>query len=201
MRHQREYHLSCTHPGCLERSRHLTTYESDWKCPRHQKPHERLSTTNLSTTAEWELREWWSQVGFDQVRMGSRWHRDGDVKSSFEAPHSPGFHAEGDDFPPGTRLIVTTHVILPEAAPTLAEALATMTREWSEKELRVHYSSREMWQDVFDGATRMVSEETPDPDELRVVVGKLRAYAKDKLAAPDRRLSAPLIADALEARF
>lgn len=110
----REYPLmfKCKHEGCKEHvtyryasrrdlaeSFELKCYGRDgWLCTRHAKPSEVLSTENLETVCELQSR---------QEPYGRYFNSAGFV-------HGPGFKIWADDFPVGTKLIVTARVILPE---------------------------------------------------------------------------------------
>ena len=102
----------CGHEGCTERFTYryptrrdlVSSYEvknySDgrWRCIRHARPDEVLSATNLATTHE---------LVNEQKSYGRFFGNFGSVSG-------PGFKAFANDFPAGTKIIVTTQVVLPE---------------------------------------------------------------------------------------
>jgi hypothetical protein len=82
-----------------------------WRCSRHRNPERVLSPDNLERTA---------------VCISGKSKRYPDLDSRFwETPEydgcgvidGPGFKAFANDFPPGTRLIVTARIELPEENP------------------------------------------------------------------------------------
>lgn len=76
-----------------------------WMCSRHDKPHEVLSVHNVEC------------VGMhvcEQKDYGRFWQdEEGRTGSGFN--YGPGFKAWAKDFPPGTKLIVTARIELPES--------------------------------------------------------------------------------------
>jgi len=102
----------CGHAGCAERFTYryptrrdlVSSFEvknySDgrWRCVRHTRPDEVLSATNRETVAE---------LVVEQRPHGKYFGSQG-------ATFGPGFKAFADDFPVGTKIIVTTQVVLPE---------------------------------------------------------------------------------------
>ncbi len=112
---RREWPLrfQCAHPGCTESVTYRYTTRRDlessfemknyrggkWKCTRHSMPDEVLGTENLET--RWESVSAASEHG--RVYFGH---------SGFVC--GPGFKAWADDFPPGTRLIVTARIEMPD---------------------------------------------------------------------------------------
>lgn len=104
----------CAHPGCTETSRYsyetrrdmVTSFESkrEYRCFRHTRPNEILSTDRLET-----------QV----VMISKKSDGCGDVLfwngNGFQS--GPGFKAWAEDFPEGTRLIVTAKIELPPERP------------------------------------------------------------------------------------
>lgn len=110
---RREYttYLICAEPGCGERTISVADTRRErqqddaryarnpWRCWRHRKPDEVLSATNTDSTT----------VLVAQERgAGITW-----AGASSGYVHGPGFQAEADDFPPGTRLIITARIELP----------------------------------------------------------------------------------------
>jgi hypothetical protein len=103
--------LQCAEPGCRERSfteadtlreeREVRARyaKNPYRCYRHDQPDEVLSLTNTETTAT---------LTVEQKSSGRYWGNCG-------IEHGPGFRAIAKDFPPGTKLIVTARIELPES--------------------------------------------------------------------------------------
>lgn len=103
--------LACHHPGCQEYR--LAQYDNrreyndgearrnTWMCLRHSSPEKWLTRDRLSITTERVV-----QIAGKAPRL--YW----DGHSGFTS--GDGYMAEADDFPPGTKLIVTAQIILPE---------------------------------------------------------------------------------------
>lgn len=129
---------TCTHSGCTERSfveytarRDLENVSPTWKCHRHDKPNEVLSTSNPETTAALTLHPSYidSYRPEDPPKLiGYFWGPEG----AEEGNH--GIVAIAKDFPPGTRLTVTARVELPntqkpqDTAQRVAELKADLSR-------------------------------------------------------------------------
>lgn len=117
----------CAHEGCpmralyeftsrREQSEHYRRQqEHPWRCTRHRAPEEVLSAENAERTQ--------TLVSYEtDFGMGRRAHRFWATPENAEAKksgngicHGPGFKALAEDFPPGTRIIITARVELPEA--------------------------------------------------------------------------------------
>lgn len=105
--------LTCAEPSCRESSiceaiglqeyqEARARYGRDpWRCSRHRRPDEVLSLDNPERRGEIVVRT--TRYGFPSWSTGSR------------VVDGPGFKAFSDDFPLGTRLIVTAHIELPES--------------------------------------------------------------------------------------
>ena len=125
---RREYLLTfrCKHEGCTERTTYRydtqrdlreswarKTYETKgWLCVRHNAPNEVLSIDNPETTFE----------------VTSRQTEHGCYFGSHGFMHGPGFKMFANDFPAGTKLVVTARVELPAAAE-IARAAASIGKE------------------------------------------------------------------------
>lgn len=104
--------LRCAEPGCRESSiceaigrdeyaeARARYGRNPWRCSRHRKPDEVLSVENLERQTVVEL---------TIKSFGHSW----DIGTTCAT--GPGFKAFADDFPPGTRLIITAHIELPDA--------------------------------------------------------------------------------------
>ena len=102
----------CVHQGCTEIGR--WTYETkrdlersyenkhEFRCTRHSKPEEVLSVENAATE-------------FVMVSKKSEGCGDNLYWNGGGFQHGPGFKAWANDFPEGTRLIVTARIELPNA--------------------------------------------------------------------------------------
>jgi len=105
--------LRCKHDGCLATGR----YEYDtrkeyargfashreWRCLRHIRPASVLSADNRVCTTE---------LVAEQREHGVFFAGAGVLNSGFVS--GPGFMAWSADFPPGTRVVITATVTLPE---------------------------------------------------------------------------------------
>jgi hypothetical protein len=119
---RREYTIryACAVTGCSENYRTVAdtrALERDirdryakhpWRCTRHTYPDEVLSTSNSTRTT---------------VLTAERSKRYPDLSDLFWSEgsgfqHGPGFKAYAKDFPPGTKLIVTARIELPEDGDT-----------------------------------------------------------------------------------
>lgn len=103
---------TCGHKGCAERFTYRYPTRSDllssfevknysdgrWRCARHSKLDEVLSPSNPTTTHE---------LVNEQKPYGKFWGSSGFI-------YGPGFRAFAEDFPAGTKIIVTTQVVLQE---------------------------------------------------------------------------------------
>ncbi|MGV1682881.1 hypothetical protein [Sphingopyxis sp. NJF-3] len=110
---RREWSLQfpCAHGGCTERAHwryqtrrdlmesfELKNYSNGrWRCIRHSNPEQVLSPSNLATRAEVT-----SELKYGKHFFGS-----------FGLVSGLGFKAFADDFPAGTKLIVTAEIVLP----------------------------------------------------------------------------------------
>ena len=111
---RRDYPLrfGCAHPGCaetvtfrystrrdLQSSFELKNYYGGrWRCTRHRNPGHVLSGENLATKATLECRE---------EPYGKFFGNSGLISG-------PGFLAYAKDFPPGTKLIISARIELPD---------------------------------------------------------------------------------------
>ncbi len=114
----------CAQEGCNERqhfsyrtladqrdAQHFRKGMAPWKCSRHNRPEQVLTPDNLERTqvcvAEFgkgkyiEDKLFWTGDG-----------ADGTLTSGFT--FGPGFKAYAKDFPPGTRLVITARIEMPE---------------------------------------------------------------------------------------
>lgn len=76
-----------------------------YRCLRHTKPDQVLAESNPLRVGVLTVHE---------ESYGRFWHAEGEQMGSGSAS-GPGFRAFAKDFPPGTRLVVTARVELPEA--------------------------------------------------------------------------------------
>lgn len=116
---RREYYYSppCEHEGCRERASYVCATRREqqeamqsvkrrggWRCVRHTAPDEVLSAEN--PYRETVL------VSYEES-YGRFFRREGQEKGGSGFQHGPGFKIYADDFPAGTRLIVTARVVTP----------------------------------------------------------------------------------------
>ena len=101
----------CGHQGCNESANYRYQTKRDmmesfemknysngrWLCIRHSKPNEVLSGENLKTRSE----------VVSEIKCGKLFF------GHFGTITGQGFKAFADDFPEGTRLVVTAEIILP----------------------------------------------------------------------------------------
>lgn len=112
--------LRCAHPGCHETA--FGSYDNqreraEWlkkpyHCYRHTQPDEVLSPESPTRTTTWTVVE--NEHG--RRRIGPPGREYGGIENG------PGFKFIADDFPAGSRLVVSVQVLPPlAAAPALAE--------------------------------------------------------------------------------
>jgi hypothetical protein len=121
---RRTYARRCSHTGCPEIStieytarRDLEGVSKTWTCRHHSKPNEILSPTNRETEAVLTLHPSYInsyREGEPPRLVGHFWGPEDAEKGSHGIVSGPGFWAEAKNFPPGTRLIVTARIELPD---------------------------------------------------------------------------------------
>lgn len=108
----------CGHEGCNESANYRYQTKRDlmesfelkhysngrWRCTRHARPGEVLSASNPETCAE---------LTVEQKPYGRYFGNVGFISG-------PGFKAFAEDFPPGTKIIVSTRLVLPDPSPSPA---------------------------------------------------------------------------------
>lgn len=123
MTRRRTHRQSCTHTGCsayrdieYTARRELDTVSKTWKCRKHDKPDEYLTVDNRERAAVLELHpEYRTNMDRQQVLLGNYWGPEGEPdKAHHGIVSGPGFWADAKNFPPGTRLIITARIELPE---------------------------------------------------------------------------------------
>ena len=98
-RHEYTMNLRCAEPSCYEK------YQ--WRCTRHMRPDEVLSTDDTARESVLEVR--------DRPNLGPRWMPlGGETGGGNGFITGPGFKAFAKDFPAGARLVVTARIELPE---------------------------------------------------------------------------------------
>jgi len=116
---RREYvsRFPCAETGCTERSYYVDTTRREqqqtyanqqrkpWRCYRHSGANTLLSLDNPERVAVMTA----ERVQTDRGNVLPTLYWDGAV----DVVSAPGFKAFADDFPPGTRLIVTARIELP----------------------------------------------------------------------------------------
>lgn len=109
--------VRCTYPNCKATGHReyssLREYHADtddrekWRCVRHTEPNEVLSSEHRTRTVEMT----------SQTVSGcgaTLFWKATDQRASSGFEYGPGFKAYAEDFPAGTRLIVTATILLPE---------------------------------------------------------------------------------------
>jgi hypothetical protein len=121
---RRTHRQACTHTGCracrdieYTARRDLDTVSPTWKCRKHDKPDEYLTVSNPEQTAVLELHpKYRTDMHGQQALLGLFWGPEGEPGGAHHGIVSgPGFWADAKNFPPGTRLIVTARIELPDA--------------------------------------------------------------------------------------
>lgn len=102
----------CSQPGCGEWAhweydtrkdmREASARRYAWKCTRHSRPEEVLSSDRLEIT---------TTLIATKSGSGVYWYDGNRLGSGFSG--GPGFKAWAEDFPEGTRLTVTAHIACP----------------------------------------------------------------------------------------
>jgi len=126
MSRRRTITRTCAVTGCREASfteytarRDIADLPAEWKCYRHSKPNEVLSADNPETHTVLALHAHYTEGYYrdDPPRLiGHFWGPEDAEKGSNFIVSGPGFRAIASDYPPGTRLIITARVELPETA-------------------------------------------------------------------------------------
>lgn len=121
---RRTYARRCSTTGCPETStieytarRDLEGVSKTWTCRHHARPNETLSPTNQETHAVLALHPSYIdgyRTGEPPRLVGHFWGPEDAEKGSHGIVSGPGFWAEAKNFPPGTRLIVTARIELPD---------------------------------------------------------------------------------------
>ena len=81
-----------------------------WKCSRHNRPEQVLTPTNLERTHTC-VAEFGKNKYIEDKLFWTGDGADGTLTSGFT--FGPGFKAYAQDFPPGTRLVVTARIEMP----------------------------------------------------------------------------------------
>ncbi|MEV6696208.1 hypothetical protein AB0M68_03470 [Streptomyces sp. NPDC051453] len=121
---RRTYTRPCSTTGCRETStieytarRDIEGVSKTWTCRHHDKPNETLSLTNRETEAVLALHQNYRDgymPGDPPKLVGHFWGPEDAARGSHGIVSGPGFWAEAKRFPPGTRLIVTARIVLPD---------------------------------------------------------------------------------------
>lgn len=105
-----------------------------WKCDRHNRPERYLMPGNETTRhvlVASKVQAWRDPRRLDEpVRWldGLFWLEEGTERSGSGLEHGPGFIAHANEFPEGTRLVVTAQIEMPALDPE-AERLAPEDRK------------------------------------------------------------------------
>ena len=120
--------ITCADPGCQETATRRHEFRRDydagvrdqrerpWKCSRHDDPDAYLRPGNESTSVTLVASRVPFSVGPPGFLTGLSWLPEGQQRSGSGRESGPGFIACADEFPEGTRLIVTTQVLPPKVA-------------------------------------------------------------------------------------
>lgn len=123
MPRRRMHRRHCTTTGCRAYSdteygtqTELRSIPTTWTCKEHGEPDKYLTPANRETTAVLTLHPSYidGYMPTDPPKLvGYFWGPEDAEKGSHGIVSGPGFWAEAKEFPPGTRLIVTTRIELP----------------------------------------------------------------------------------------
>lgn len=113
--------VRCAETGCSE----VANYEYDtrreqdagdrwraehpWRCTRHANPDKTLRPDNTERTTVLVASKVRSHRG-DGFLSGLFWLEEGIGRHGSGFEHGPGFNAHADDFPEGTRLVITARI-------------------------------------------------------------------------------------------
>lgn len=128
---RREYTIrfKCAEEGCTEWYHSVASTRRDetetrawyakrpWRCVRHTKPDEVLTPDNLERSAvlvAGRVRQSPTRRDPAPGYIDGLYWLEGDATSGGGFTFGPGFKAYAGDFPPGTRLIVTARIEVPE---------------------------------------------------------------------------------------
>lgn len=125
MKNKHNRSIKCSHEGCKEFGyftfdsyKELSNHYSrvkEWKCIRHTNPDSVLSIVNLSTSETLITKELLSSSSDNS--LGLFWQKEinsGTNKCESGFQHGNGYKAYANDFPEGTKLIITAKIILPK---------------------------------------------------------------------------------------
>lgn len=125
MPRERMTELPCAEDGCPKSAGYTYTSQREyhqiwarqkthpWKCTRHNRPEQVLRPDNPTTE---------TVLVASRVRSGGRdpdllpglfWLPEGAERGGSGLQRGPGFTAHADDFPEGTRLVVSTRIEMP----------------------------------------------------------------------------------------
>lgn len=113
-------HAKCTHPGCnetahwnfdsrREAAEHYPRRQK-WKYTRHTKPDEVLGLSNLKLTKTLEAKK---VNGFGGKPLRGLFWKSDESSGGNGFCRGTGYKAYADDFPEGTKIVVTAEIILP----------------------------------------------------------------------------------------
>lgn len=92
--------------------------KNPWRCYRHSKPDEVLAADNLARSTvlvAGRVRQSPTRRDPKPGYIDGLYWLEGEVRRGGGLVSGPGFRAIANDFPPGTRLIVTARIELPES--------------------------------------------------------------------------------------
>jgi hypothetical protein len=85
-------------------------FRREWRCVRHANPEKYLTPENMGTEVVLT-----ATPGDGSIADHMFWHDGSRLGSGYT--YGPGFNAHARNFPPGTRLVITARIELPEVTP------------------------------------------------------------------------------------
>jgi hypothetical protein len=102
-------------------------FYKNWKCNRHAQPEKVLSAENTANSVVLiATRRTYKNHRGEERDLGLYWVQEGTEQSGNGFNFSDAHKAYADDFPEGTRLVVTAYVETPEQAAIAAEVDAAV---------------------------------------------------------------------------
>jgi hypothetical protein len=123
MRRTYDLHIKCSDSECHEYSNYAYDTRKEytegvkrnktWTCVRHMNPNSVLSKTNTNTSETLVcIRKQFSENSFGQFWQLLKDVGTEKLQSGFQ--YGNGYKAWADEFPEGTKLVVTSEIILPD---------------------------------------------------------------------------------------
>lgn len=101
-----------------------THYYTTWKCPRHSNPERYLTQDNPANQVVLVATDgYYTNYKGEEKRTGRYWYPQGATTGSGNAVEfSAAHYADAENFPPGTRLVITAYTETPEQADAARSA-------------------------------------------------------------------------------